>query len=285
MSVGIALFGSVERSTVDDVLAAADVALYRAKESGGDRVELYCGEASARLTWVGRIQDALRDDRFVVYAQPLVDLSTGDVVRHELLLRLVGSDGEVISPNEFLPVAERFGLITAIDRWVLGRALELARAGRRVAINLSGQSIGDAEILESVRDAIDAGLDASCLAFELTETAAVRNLDAARRFTRELTALGCEVALDDFGTGFGSVSYLRHLPVDYLKIDTSFVRGARERPEDLAVIRAIVAMAREMGASTVAEGIEDAETLQRLHECGVDYCQGFLLGRPAPLAA
>jgi diguanylate cyclase (GGDEF)-like protein len=283
MSVGIALFGSVERSTVDDVLAAADVALYRAKESGGDRVELYCGEASARLTWVGRIQDALRDDRFVVYAQPLVDLSTGDVVRHELLLRLVGSDGEVISPNEFLPVAERFGLITAIDRWVLGRALELARAGRRVAINLSGQSIGDAEILESVRDAIDAGLDASCLAFELTETAAVRNLDAARRFTRELTALGCEVALDDFGTGFGSYTYLKHLSARYVKIDLEFIRDVARSEVDGHVVRSIVDVAHALGKLTVAEGVEDAATLDAVRRLGVDWAQGFHLGRPLPL--
>jgi diguanylate cyclase (GGDEF)-like protein len=283
VSVGIALFGSVERATVDDVLAAADVALYRAKESGGDRVELYCGQASERLTWVGRIQDALRDDRFALYAQPLIDLRSGHVVRHELLLRLLGADGEVISPGEFLPIAERFGLVTAIDRWVLGRALELASAGQPVAINLSGQSIGDAEVLEAVRQAIDSGLDASRLAFELTETAAIRDLDGARAFTQELTGLGCDVALDDFGTGFGSYTYLKHLCAGYVKIDVEFIRDVAHNEVDQRVVRSIVEVAHALGKVTVAEGVEDAPTLEAVRGLGVDWAQGFHLGTPLPI--
>jgi diguanylate cyclase (GGDEF)-like protein len=283
VSVGIALFGSVEQATVDGVLAAADVALYRAKERGGARVELYCPDASGRLTWVARIQDALRDERFLLYAQPLVDLRSGDVVREELLLRLASPDGEIIDPGQFLPTAEHVGLVTSIDRWVVRQAVALALEGRRVAINLSGRSIGDDEVLAIVRAAVEAGLDPSSLAFEITETGAVGDLAAAGAFTRELSDLGCDVALDDFGTGFGSFTYLKHLSTAYLKIDIEFVRNVVHSEVDRRVVAAIVETAHALGKLTVAEGVEDEATLEALRALGVDWAQGFHLGAPGPL--
>jgi PAS domain S-box-containing protein len=234
-----------------------------------------------------RLRRVLTDEFLLAYSQPILD-ELGFLAQEELLVRLRGpnGNGEVIGPDEFVPDAERTGLIGIVDRWMAKQGLALAERGRVAEVNLSATSIGDEALTAELADELEfAGEDAHNVIFEITETAAIENLDAAMAFADRLAGLGCRFALDDFGTGFGSVTYLRFLPVDYLKIDTSFVQGARQRPEDLAIIRAIVAMAREMGARTVAEGIEDSETLELLHDSGVDYCQGFLLGRPAPLAA
>jgi PAS domain S-box-containing protein len=234
-----------------------------------------------------RLRGVLTDEFLLAYSQPILD-QLGVLAQEELLVRMRAPDGDgrVIGADEFVPDAERTGLIGIVDRWMARRGLVLAEAGRVAEVNLSGASIGDEGLTAELASDLEvAGEGAGRVIFEVTETTAIENLDAARAFADRVAALGCRFALDDFGTGFGSVTYLRHLPVDYLKIDTSFVQGASERPEDLAVIRAIVAMAREMGARTVAEGIEDTETLRLLHDCGVDYCQGFLLGRPAPLPA
>jgi PAS domain S-box-containing protein len=234
-----------------------------------------------------RLRRVLTDEFLLAYSQPILD-QLGVLVQEELLVRLRGpnGNGEVIGPQDFVPDAERTGLIGIVDRWMAKQGLALAERGRVAEVNLAGSSVGDAMLTQELAEEMEfAGEGAGRVIFEITETTAIENLDAAMAFTDRLAGLGCRFALDDFGTGFGSVTYLRHLPVDYLKIDTTFVRGARERPEDLAIIRAIVAMAREMGAQTVAEGIEDTETLQLLYDSGVDYCQGFLLGRPAPIAA
>ena len=233
-----------------------------------------------------RLRRVLTDEFLLAYSQPILD-QLGVLAQEELLVRLraPGTDGEVLEPEQFVPDAERAGLIGIVDRWMVHRGIELADRGRVAEINLSGASIGDEALTSDLASDLKiAGEGAGRVILEITETSAIENLDAARDFATRLAGLGCRFALDDFGTGFGSVTYLRLLPVDYLKIDTAFVRGARKRVEDLAVIRAIVAMARELGARTVAEGIEDAETLQLLREAGVDYCQGYLLGRPAPLA-
>lgn len=233
-----------------------------------------------------RLRRMLTDDYLLAYSQPIVD-HRGDVAQEELLVRMrsVDNGNRVLPPAEFLPDAEQCGLIGIVDRWMIERGIGLARVGRPAEINLSGRSIDDEGLAaELVGDLGRAGDGASRLVFEITETAAVEHLDAARAFTERLSSLGCRFALDDFGTGFGSLTYLRHLPVHYLKIDRTFVADATRSAGSRAVVRAVVAMARELDVLTVAEGIEDAQTLQLLRDFGVDYVQGYLIGRPAPIA-
>lgn len=234
--------------------------------------------------WLGRIRDALAEDRFVLYAQPVVPLR-GDPGGFELLLRMRSPTGEIIEPEAFLPVAERFGIITEVDRWVIAHAMRLAGPERDIGINLSARSLGDPGLLEFiVRQFESAGVDPSCVTFEITETALMENLDAGQRLAEGLDALGSGVALDDFGTGFGSFTYLKRLPLRYLKIDAEFVTDLTEHPANRHLVKATVGLARDFGYKTVAEGVEDAATLEILRELGVDFAQGFHLGRPAPTA-
>ncbi len=245
------------------------------------RLEHDVGEA----LWLGRIRDALDEDRFVLHAQPIVDLMTGQTVQHELLLRMRDEDGNISAPGEFLPAAERYGLIAEIDCWVIRQAVQIAAQGVPTEFNLSGRSIGDPDILRELATAIEeTGVDPSLLVVEVTETAFVGQTEAGRAFAEHVRELGCRLALDDFGTGFSSLSYLQHLPADHLKIDIDFVRELTPSETDARVVRGIVALAREVNQTTIAEGVEDEETLIMLRELGVDLAQGYLLGRPAPLA-
>lgn len=280
LSVGIAPFNGGGDLVADDVLVAADVALYEAKEGGKDQVCVYSGETGAALTWVERIRIALREGRFVLYAQPIVELSSGRTTHRELLIRMLAEDGDLIAPETFLPTAERFGLSKEIDRWVTDEGLALARRGEPVSINLSAASIGDTEILAAVREAIVDGVPPDHLIFEITETAAMTNMEAARSFAESLSGLGCSVALDDFGTGFGSFSYLKHLPTRYLKIDMEFVRDVVTNATDRQVVKSITEVAHSLDKLTVAEGVEDRDTLRVLREYGVDCAQGYFVGRP-----
>jgi diguanylate cyclase (GGDEF)-like protein/PAS domain S-box-containing protein len=235
--------------------------------------------------WLGRIRDALDRDRFVLYRQPIVDLFTGETVQHELLIRMLAEDGSIIAPGEFLPVAERYGLISEIDRWVIGEAVGLAAEGQPTEFNLSGASIGDPDIVRELASGIEhTGADPSLLVVEVTETAMMNQLDAGRRFAEQVTALGCRLALDDFGTGYASLSYLKRIPAQHLKIDIEFVRDLTHNDTDERLVRGIIGIAREFDQTTIAEGIEDEATLVRLRELGVDFGQGYLLGRPQPLA-
>jgi diguanylate cyclase (GGDEF)-like protein len=279
-SIGIAMFRESFELVGDDVLAAADIALHEAKRSGGNRVTVYRGQAGADMTWVQRIRTALNEGRFVLYGQPIIDLDTDAVSHSELLIRMLGEDGSLISPGAFLPAAERFGMINAIDRWVTAAAIELAQAGHRVALNLSARSIGDAQLLLAVREAARRGVDPANLIFEITETAAVTNLAEAREFAGELTGIGCDLAIDDFGTGFGSLTYLKHIPSRYVKVDIEFTKDLTRSETDRQVVAAVVGIARSLGKRTIAEGIEDGPTLAAIRELGVDYAQGFYTGRP-----
>ncbi|HVX32326.1 MAG TPA: EAL domain-containing protein [Solirubrobacterales bacterium] len=283
LSVGIAPFDARARLVADDVLVAADMALYEAKDRGRDRVVVYSGKANGAMSWVERIRAALREDRFQLYAQPMIDLGTGKVSHRELLIRMIDEDGDIVPPAAFLPTAERVGLITDIDRWVTANGLRLARQGERVSINLAAPSIGDAQILCLIHDAIDDGVDPRHLIFEITETAAMSNMGTARAFVEELSELGCGVALDDFGTGFGSFTWLKHLPTSYLKIDMEFVSHMRDNATDREVVRSITDVAHSLGKQTVAEGVEDEKTLAALREYGVDCAQGFFIGPPEPI--
>jgi len=277
------------------VLVEADLAMYDAKEAGRDRYAIAEGGVAdgplgARISWADLIRDALAEDRFVLHAQPIVDVGSGRIGQYELLLRMVDRDGELVAPGAFLSVAERFDLIGEIDRWVVRRAIamlaEATAAGHdiTVEVNLSGRSTGDPELLALIeRELRDSGVDPSRLIFEITETTAVANIPAAQHFSARLADLGCRFALDDFGAGFGSFYYLKHLPFDYLKIDGEFVRQCAENRTDQLVIQAVVDIARGLGKRTVAEQAGDDATLALLRRMGVDQAQGYFLGRPAPL--
>ncbi len=283
-SVGVVTFNGSEELIADDLVVRADIALYDAKQQGGGAVA-WRGQKSERLTWVGKVRDAIRDDRLVLYAQPILDLHNDSIDSEELLVRLVEENGEVIPPAAFLPTAERFGLMQDIDRLVVRRALELARSGRRLAINLSARSIDDDEIVRMLEEAVKDGVDPEQLTLEITETAAVGNLDHASRFAERLERIGCRLALDDFGTGLSSLSYLKYIPAQVLKIDMEFVQGVAGSSLDQYLVRTIVGLAKRLGQVTVAEGVEDAATLTTLRSFGVDFAQGYYLGRPAPIDA
>jgi PAS domain S-box-containing protein len=242
-----------------------------------------------KLAWLERIQEALTEERFVLYGQPIIDLKTGEIAQRELLIRMrdrraPGGISGLIAPGEFLPVAEEFGLITEIDRWVIDRGTEIAATGCAVEVNVSGRSISAPGLVDHIRHAIQrAGAGPEKLVFEITETALVSDEPAARVFVESLHALGCKIALDDFGTGYGGFTYLKQLPVDFLKIDIEFVRDVRNNSASRNVVEAIVGLARGFGLKTVGEGVEDEASLNLLRKLGVDYAQGFHTGRPAPL--
>ena len=242
-------------------------------------------EQAEHARCMARIQDALEQDHFVLHAQPIVDLATGDTVQHELLLRLDDPEEGMISPGVFLPIAETYGLAPSIDRWVVRRAVALAAAGHAIEVNISARSLSDSSLVYEIeRRLAGSGADPALLVFEITETALLDDREDAALFANRLRELGCQVALDDFGTGYGAFTTLKHLPVDVLKIDIDFVRDARTSVASRHVIAAVVALARAFDLLTIAEGVEDEETLTVLRELGVDQAQGYHLGRPAPLA-
>jgi EAL domain-containing protein (putative c-di-GMP-specific phosphodiesterase class I) len=282
-SAGVVALGP--GASADDVMVAADMALYEAKSGGRGSVHLYSGSAAQALRTVGRIRRAIATGSLVLHAQPIVELDGGRVVQHELLVRMRDEHDRLIAPGEFIPVAERYGLIGDIDRWVIASAAQLARAGTPVAVNLSARSLGDAAVTALIHDEINAGLPPGSLSFEITETSALSDVETAREFAERLAAWGCEFALDDFGTGFGSLVHLKHLPVTTLKIDMEFIQNLSHDEGDRRIVEALVGAARVLGQTTIAEGVEDAETLELLRELGVDQAQGYFVGRPAPLAA
>ena len=259
------------------VVVFADVSAHRANELRHKRER-------ETLNWVGRIRDALDEERLVLYAQPIIDLRSGEVAAHELLLRMIDRDGVIIAPDRFLPAAEQYDLIEEIDRWVLARAIKLAGHGIKVHFNISGKSLGSRELISDlVRGLRDTGADPSLLVCEITETALATDEAVAEAYVHELRELGCGIALDDFGTGYGGFSYLKHLPLTVVKIDIEFVRDLPENPQNQHVVKAIVNLAQAFARQTIAEGVESQATLELLEQYDVDYAQGYELGRPAPI--
>ena len=244
-------------------------------------------ERRERVEWRRRIGDALADGGMVVHAQPVVDLATGRPTSVELLVRMRDrADRELlIAPGAFLPAAERLGLVQSIDAWMVRQALALP-GDAEIDVNLSAVTMCDPEAVGAIIAELNSAPRevAGRLVFEITETAAAAHLEAARHFAAEVTALGCSLAIDDFGTGFGSFTYLRALPLRYLKIDMSFVREMVRSDDDRRIVKSIIGIAQEFGLRTIAEGIEDQATLDALREAGADFGQGFHLGRPAPVA-
>lgn len=292
-SIGISVAdpgGADDGADPDSLLRQADSAMYHAKSLGGARTQLFdvAGTPSVvaadRDKWIARIRRALDEDRFVLHGQPIVDLATGRVVQHELLLRMRGESDDLIMPLAFLPAAEKSGLIAEIDQWVITQAAKIAAQGRPVGVNLSASSAGDPRMLDLIeRELRHHATDPGNVVFEITETAVVRNMDRATRLVQHLVSLGCNFALDDFGTGFASFTYLKLLPVRFLKIDIDFVRDVARSKRDMFVVRAIVALAGDFGQQTIAEGVEDEATAAVLRDLGVTYAQGYLYGPPRPL--
>ena len=295
-SVGIAPLGGADLSA-EELLMRADVAMHEAKDGSGDSVATFeparhrrelMGE---RLQMVERIRSAIDAGSFSVYSQPILDVGADVISQHELLVRMLDEDGGVISPADFLPIAERFGLIVAIDRWMVLRAIELvaeqSERGRRICVevNLSAGSMVDADLFNEIERAIqESAIDPAQLIFEVTETTAIENLGDAKRLAERLIQLGCRFALDDFGAGFGSFYYLKHLPFDFLKIDGDFIRRLPVNPTDQSMVEAIVQVCHQLGKRTIAEFVEDQATLDLLREYGVDFAQGYHIGRPMPAA-
>jgi diguanylate cyclase (GGDEF)-like protein/PAS domain S-box-containing protein len=295
-SVGIALLtGDVPVHGADDALREADAALYVAKRSGRDCVRVASTplrrEASQlRQGWSERILAALAEDRFELYAQPIVGIGGDERARYELLLRLVSETGEVLRPGSFIPDAERSDLILDIDRWVIARSAELLRAWREerpdvcLHVNLSSQTITTPGAAQRIADALaHAGVGGEGLVYEITETTAISSIDSAQAFAAGVRALGCGLALDDFGSGFASFTYLKHLDYDFVKLDGNLVRDVTLSLRDQRILHCVADLARGMGKRAIAEYVNDDATIEFLRAAGVDYAQGFHLGEPAPV--
>lgn len=299
-SIGVIVIDNT-LATVGDALSAADQACYVAKDGGRNRVQLYRPDDQqvqlrrGEMRWVERLNAALDNDSFVLVAQEIRPIgspeSSTPVHRFELLIRMIAPDGSWVPPMAFIPAAERYGLMPRVDRWVIAQACRELAALRTLGrwlpvcmINLSGASVSD----PSLADYISSCLKQYCLpgpqiGFELTETAAIGNLASASQLMTRLRGLGSPIALDDFGSGMSSFSYLKALPIDFLKIDGAFVRDVSTDPVDRAVVEAIQRIGRVMGIQTVAESVENEAALKALTEIGVDYAQGLHVARPAPL--
>lgn len=295
VSIGVAEFES--QLSAQEMLIRGDIAMYDAKEGGRDRYARYeqhddgpVPRVEAQMSWLDRITRALDEDRFELHAQPITCLEGGEPFFHEVLVRMIDEQGALVPPATFLYIVERFGLAPRLDAWVIDHALDAMveqrqRGGRlRLSVNISGASAGDEEITALIARRLKAGqLDPGDLMLELTETAAVADIPKARRFAQEMKALGVRLALDDFGVGFGSFSYVKHLPFDVFKLDGQFVRNAVNDEVDRQIIASVVNLAHGLGKQTVAEWIEDEETVQMLLREGIDFGQGYHLGKPRPL--
>jgi PAS domain S-box-containing protein len=262
---------------IDAVCTVSTDVTERRVEERHKRERLQCSEL---------MYSALAQHRLVLHGQPIVSLESFEPAATELLIRMrtTTRDPELIAPGAFLPDAERFDLIGVIDQWVVDQAVKLAAAGHRVSVNLSAKTVSDSAQIDQIRAAVIANEGAAKnLIFEITETALAENLDAARAFAIRMRKLGCAIALDDFGVGHGTFTYLKRLPIDYLKIDREFVRDLLNDDEDRQVVEAIVGVADQFEIETIAEGVENQATLDELRRMRVDYAQGYWTGRPAPL--
>jgi diguanylate cyclase (GGDEF)-like protein/PAS domain S-box-containing protein len=317
VSIGVA---RLDRDTPSrtEAMAAADVALHLAKRNGRNQVHVFSADSDQRarmdleLGWSSRLESALRDNGFTLFFQPILPLAhveyehlpeqqgalwTRHVRRHgaeqrafyEALIRLRATDGSLVAPSAFLPAAERFSMMADIDRWVIRHAFQLLRDHHQddvptgLAINLSTQSLSHGDLGRYITDClVEFNVDPRAVIFETTESGALNHVESIRHLIQELRPFGCRFALDDFGIGFSSFGHLKHLDVDFLKIDGSFIQGLLNDPVDLAVISAITSIAHSIGKITIAEHVDRPEILRALHACGVDQAQGYYIGRPRP---
>ncbi|OFZ67140.1 MAG: hypothetical protein A2V79_11035 [Betaproteobacteria bacterium RBG_16_56_24] len=292
-SIGLVNITSGQQS-LSQIMSTADVACYAAKDAGRNRLHIYRSDDDelrqrhTNMQWVSRLRKAIDENRFCLYAQPIVPVGRpGAPIHHEILLRLRDEHDQLVPPNAFIPAAERYNLMPQIDRWVLRAVLGFLRGmtgNCRVAINISGQSLCDADFLRFATGRIDEiGIDPQRICFEITETAAIAHLNLATRFISTLRAKGCSFSLDDFGSGLSSFAYLKNLKVDYLKIDGGFVKDMADDPIGRAMVAAVHVVGQAMGIQTIAEFVETPEILAALAEIGVDYAQGYGIARPLPI--
>jgi diguanylate cyclase (GGDEF)-like protein len=292
-SVGAAIL-TEDIESKEDLLVRADFSCHEAKRLGRNRFHVYTerdGEQMSNLNndigWARRIKNALAHDQFVIASQPIIDTCTRSVHYSEVLIRMKDEKGSLILPGGFLPAAERFGLMTKIDEWVIAHACELLASIHsrnpdfRFSINLSASSLENLKFIETIKSSINEwNISPESLLFEVTETAAMNNLQNASLILQELQSIGCKTALDDFGTGYSSFTYLKELPVDFIKIDGSFVKEIDSNTLHKAMVRAINDIAHELGKQTIAEFVESESIMTELAELKVDFAQGFHLGKP-----
>ena len=294
VTIGVALgYPFMEMETL---VNNADLALLLAKEKGRNQIYLYQEEDETHRREFGTLfinleilKQALKENRFSMHYQPIVHLQAGEPHHYEALIRLRDEAGNMLPPDVFIKVAEKFGLATKIDCMVVTACIRklaaLARDGNPVglAINLSGNSVGNIELLELIKREIKAtGIDPTRIIFEITETAVFHNLALVQQFVREAKQLGCRFALDDFGVGFSSFYYIKQLDIDYLKIDGSFIRNLLDSANDRVFVQAMVEISRVYGMKIVAEWVENAKIMTMLKDMGVDYGQGYYFGKPTP---
>ena len=298
ISIGLVTL-SEANSSLTELLKQADAACYMAKDSGRNRIHVYHPEDTEMLQrhgvmqWVARINKALEENRFCLYAQPIVPLDGSGDKHYELLLRMVDDDGSIIPPGSFLPAAERYNLIEKLDVWVIKNAFSMLASHpgfteqiQFLSINLSGPSLTNHSFLEFIMTQLrEFNIDASKICFEVTETVAISNLNAAISFISILKEIGCRFALDDFGSGLSSFAYLKNLPVNYLKIDGMFVKDIVDDPIDRAMVKSINDIGHVMGMQTVAEFVENDQIRDMLMALGIDYAQGYGPGKPEPFKA
>ncbi len=292
-SIGIAMIGSGKCDT-DELIARVDIACRQAKVSGRNRLAFHsvsereAEQMVADVNWISRLREAIDTESLVLRYQPIVSVATGNTSHHEVLLRMKGDNGKLIGPDAFLPAAVRFGLMAEIDSWLIERAIfELARYRKdapdlRFALNLSANAFEAENLSAFVRAELDRhNVPAHAVMFEITESLAARHLNHVEKQIASFRELGCEVALDDFGTGYSSFSYLQQLSVDYIKIDGAFIKDIVRNPVDQKMVQMICEIGREAGMKTVAEYVQDYKTFRMLGGLGVDYAQGYYIGRPA----
>ncbi len=289
LSIGIVLIDGVD--DLSAILAHADKAMYTAKKMGKNRFEVYNPDTdenerfSLTTGWIAKLKDALVKDDFLLYFQPIMNLNSKKIVYYEALIRLK-TENNVILPGEFIQIAEEFGLMPQIDRWVAGKVIATLKQipNIKLFMNLSATSLADESLLKYIEDSIiESGVDFSRIGFEITETTAVRDLELVGRWISRLKIKGCRFALDDFGSGFNSFAYLKHLPVNQLKLDGSFIKTLDREPTQRAFVEAMQQLAQALGVETIAEFVENENVFKALKEIGVNYGQGFYLGRPAPI--
>ena len=295
ISIGLVDISSATKN-LTELLKQADSACYMAKDAGRNRIHVYQPEDSettsrqGEMQWVSKINQALDEDRFCLYAQSIVTLSDQNDKKHyELLIRMEGEQREVIPPGDFLPSAERYNLIGILDRWVIKNAFKLLSSHPEflekiefVSINLSGQSVTSESFLNLIiEELMSSRIDPAKICFEITETVAISNLTKASEFISDLKKIGCRFALDDFGSGLSSFGYLKNLPVDYLKIDGMFVKDMVDDPIDHAMVKSINEIGHVMGMKTIAEFVENEAIMDKLKVLGVDFAQGYTIDKPS----